>query len=77
MRLSGSSRSHRRRLAVRQRRRAHQRHRLARVRQADPRRRLRGAVEVARRRSQNGAQIIDVNMDEAMLDSEGGDGRRS
>ena len=32
---------HRRRLAVRQRRRAHQRHRLARVRAADPRRRLR------------------------------------
>ena len=32
---------HRRRLAVRQRRRAHQRHRLARVRAADPRRQLR------------------------------------
>jgi 5-methyltetrahydrofolate--homocysteine methyltransferase len=28
-----------------------------------------GAVEVARQQVQNGAQIIDVNMDEAMLDS--------
>ena len=28
-----------------------------------------GAVEVARSQVQNGAQIIDVNMDEAMLDS--------
>ncbi len=33
-----------------------------------------GAVEVARQQVQNGAQIIDVNMDEAMLDSQGGDG---
>src|SRR5262245_31607131 len=30
-----------------------------------------GAVEVARSQVQNGAQIIDVNMDEAMLDSKG------
>ncbi|HYT97685.1 MAG TPA: dihydropteroate synthase, partial [Casimicrobiaceae bacterium] len=29
-----------------------------------------GAVEVARSQVQNGAQMIDVNMDEAMLDSE-------
>src|SRR6185369_7831225 len=29
-----------------------------------------GAVEVARQQVQNGAQMIDVNMDEAMLDSE-------
>src|SRR6266702_1100550 len=28
-----------------------------------------GAVEVARQQVQNGAQLIDVNMDEAMLDS--------
>src|SRR5438477_3894771 len=28
-----------------------------------------GAVDVARQQVQNGAQIIDVNMDEAMLDS--------
>src|SRR5499427_9160543 len=28
-----------------------------------------GAVEIARQQVQNGAQIIDVNMDEAMLDS--------
>src|SRR5450755_4649200 len=28
-----------------------------------------GAVEVARQQVQNGAQIIDINMDEAMLDS--------
>src|SRR5271167_3868063 len=28
-----------------------------------------GAVEVARQQVDNGAQIIDVNMDEAMLDS--------
>src|SRR5262250_2516048 len=28
-----------------------------------------GAVEIARQQIQNGAQIIDVNMDEAMLDS--------
>src|SRR2546423_1292457 len=28
-----------------------------------------GAVEVARQQVQNGAQIVDVNMDEAMLDS--------
>ena len=43
---------HRRRLAVRQRRRAHQRHRLERVRAPDPRRRLRrGAVESRASRS--------------------------
>src|SRR4249920_3191170 len=28
-----------------------------------------GAVEIARQQVQNGAQVIDVNMDEAMLDS--------
>ena len=33
-----------------------------------------GAVEVARQQVASGAHVIDVNMDEAMLDSEGGDG---
>ena len=28
------------------------------------------AIEVARQQVENGAQIIDINMDEAMLDSE-------
>ena len=28
------------------------------------------AIEVAREQVENGAQIIDINMDEAMLDSE-------
>ena len=32
------------------------------------------ALTVARQQVENGAQIIDVNMDEAMLDSQGGDG---
>ncbi len=34
-----------------------------------------GAVEVARQQVENGAQIIDVNMDEAMLDSKAAMGR--
>ena len=55
---------------VRQRRRAHQRHRLEGVCAADPGREVRGgAVSVARQQVENGAQVIDVNMDEAMLDS--------
>jgi 5-methyltetrahydrofolate--homocysteine methyltransferase len=33
--------------------------------------------DVARQQVEAGAQIIDVNMDEGMLDSRGGDGRRS
>ena len=32
---------------------------------------------MARQQVENGAQIIDINMDEAMLDSRGGDGRAS
>ena len=32
------------------------------------------ALAVARQQVENGAQIIDINMDEAMLDSTGGDG---
>jgi hypothetical protein len=55
---------------VRQCRRAHQRHRLGQVPQADHRRRLRAALAVARDQVENGAQIIDVNMDEGLLDSE-------
>jgi 5-methyltetrahydrofolate--homocysteine methyltransferase len=35
------------------------------------------ALEVARQQVENGAQIIDVNMDEGMLDSERGDGAAS
>ena len=56
---------------VRQRRRAHQRHRLGEVPQADRGRRLRRPRWTWRAsRSTSGAQIIDVNMDEGMLDSE-------
>ena len=32
------------------------------------------ALGVARQQVENGAQVIDINMDEAMLDSQGGDG---
>ena len=35
------------------------------------------ALDVARQQVENGAQIIDINMDEGMLDSQGGDGARS
>ncbi len=65
---------HRRGLAVRQRRRAHQRHRLRQVRAPDPRRRVRRGADVAREQVENGAQIIDINMDEGMLDGEAGHG---
>jgi 5-methyltetrahydrofolate--homocysteine methyltransferase len=62
---------HRRRFAVRERRRAHQRHRLGALPQADRGGRFRcGALEVARQQVDSGAQIVDVNMDEGMLDSE-------
>ena len=65
-----SSRADRHRLALRQHRRAHQRHRLEGVRAADPRRPdFEDALGVARQQVENGAQIIDINMDEAMLDS--------
>ena len=59
---------------LRQRRRADERHRLAQVRPAHPRGPLRrGASRSPASRSTNGAQLIDVNMDEAMLDSARGD----
>jgi hypothetical protein len=61
---------HRRRLAVRQRRRAHQRHRLQSLRAHDPQRAVRRSAGVARQQVENGAQVIDINMDEAMLDSQ-------
>ena len=35
------------------------------------------ALDVARQQVENGAQMIDVNMDEGMLDSAGGDDRGS
>ena len=35
------------------------------------------ALQVARDQVDNGAQIIDINMDEGLLDSEVGDRRRS
>jgi len=35
------------------------------------------ALAVARQQVENGAQVIDINMDEAMLDSPGGDGDAS
>jgi hypothetical protein len=64
------SRSTSAREPVRQRRRAHQRHRLGEVPQADPR----GDYDAGARRrppaGRGGAQVIDVNMDEGMLDGE-------
>ena len=70
LRLSGLEPfNDRRRLAVRQRRRAHQRHRLEGLRADDPRGAFDDALVVARQQVENGAQIIDINMDEAMLDS--------
>jgi 5-methyltetrahydrofolate--homocysteine methyltransferase len=42
----------------------------ARFKQADPRRRLRHRAGVAAQQVENGAQIIDVNMDEGLLDAE-------
>ena len=51
-------------------RRAHERHRFALVLKTGPRRSIRGALAIARHQVENGAQIIDVNMDEGMLDGE-------
>jgi 5-methyltetrahydrofolate--homocysteine methyltransferase len=69
LRLSGlEPLSRRRGLAVRQRRRAHQHHRLGPLPPADPRRRLPDALAVARQQVEAGAQVIDVNMDEGMID---------
>jgi 5-methyltetrahydrofolate--homocysteine methyltransferase len=70
---------HRRHRTFVERRRAHQRHRL--------RRRSQGSIldgrlsprrsSVARQQVEAGAQIIDINMDEGMLDWTGGDDRAS
>ena len=51
-------------------RRADQRHRLAEVCPSDPRRAIRGGVRVARQQVEGGANIIDINMDDALLDGE-------
>ena len=56
-----------------QRRRAHQRHRLRAFARMILEGRFDDALAVARQQVENGAQVIDINMDEAMLDS-GGDG---
>jgi 5-methyltetrahydrofolate--homocysteine methyltransferase len=50
--------------------RAHQRHRLGALPQADQDGDYTAALDVARDQVENGAQIIDVNMDEGLLDSE-------
>jgi 5-methyltetrahydrofolate--homocysteine methyltransferase len=55
---------------LREHRRAHQRHRQRALCQADPRWRLRRRAEVARQQVESGAQLIDVNMDEGLLDAE-------
>ena len=69
--LRPRSAEHRRGLALRQRRRAHERHRLeARSRASSSPATTRKALAVARQQVENGAQVIDVNMDEAMLDSQ-------
>ena len=57
-------------LAVRQRRRTHQRHRLASFARLILEGRYDEALSVARQQVENGAQIIDINMDEGMLDAE-------
>ena len=56
---------------LRQRRRAHQRHRLGAVQEADPGQPLRrGASRWRASRSRAARRCIDVNMDEGLLDSE-------
>ena len=60
---------HRPGLAVRQCRRAHQCHRLRRFRRLIREDDYEAALDVARQQVENGAQIIDINMDEGMLDS--------
>ncbi len=52
----------------RQHRRAHQRHRLAQFAKLILAGQFEEALAVARQQVENGAQIIDVNMDEGMLD---------
>ena len=56
-------------IAVRQRRRAHQRHRLARLRPMILEGRFDDRAGRRPPAGGNGAQVIDINMDEAMLDS--------
>jgi 5-methyltetrahydrofolate--homocysteine methyltransferase len=57
-------------VAVRERRRAHQRHGQQGLRADDPGNgQYDEALAVARQQVENGAQVIDINMDEAMLDS--------
>jgi hypothetical protein len=68
---------HRRPTPVRQRRRAHQRHRLAKFKRLILEGNYDEALDVARQQVENGAQIIDINMDEGMLDGQGGDGAPS
>ena len=53
-----------------QHRGADQRHRLGEVSQADRGGRLFSALAVARSQVESGAQVLDVNMDEGLLDSE-------
>ena len=53
---------------LRQRRGAHQHHRLRQVPQPDQGRRLRHRASVAAQQVEAGAQVIDVNMDEGMID---------
>ena len=52
-----------------QRRRAHQRHGLGQIPQADRGQRLSGGARGRAQQVENGAQILDVNMDEGLLDS--------
>ena len=55
---------------VHQYRRADQRHGLGEVPQADRGGRLSGRARGGAQQVENGAQILDVNMDEGLLDSE-------
>ena len=57
-----------RRHPVRERRRAHEHHRLRPLPQPDQGRRLPAALAVARQQVEAGAQVIDINMDEGMID---------
>jgi len=56
--------------SLRQRRRAHQCHGLRQIPQIDQGRDFSAALDVARDQVAAGAQIIDVNMDEGLLDSQ-------
>ena len=69
-RLSGLEPSRSGRIALRERGRAHERDGIAALRQPHLDDDYEAALEVALQQVRNGAQIIDVNMDEGMLDSE-------